>query len=205
MRKPDGSPGGLGLVAVSNLLDQPSGHVEVNAPPRLVRKELEMLSTANSKLRTHVADRDEAVMTGADYGIAHLLRDAQRAMSRNLASRIAAFGVSIGQWYFLRALWEEDGLTQRELSHRVGMMEPTTVTALNGMEKRGLVKRVRNPRDRRKMNIFLTEKGRSLRDKLMPFENDVNKLAVDGIDPDEVAALEDGLRRIIVNMSEAVD
>lgn len=164
-----------------------------------------MLSTGDSKLRAQVADRGETVITGVDYGIAHLLRDAQRAMSRGLASRIAAFGVSIGQWYFLRALWEEDGLTQRELSHRVGMMEPTTVTALNGMEKRGLVKRVRNPRDRRKMNIFLTDKGRSLRDKLMPFENDVNRLAVEGIDAEEVGALEDGLRRIIANMTEAAD
>ncbi len=141
----------------------------------------------------------------ADYGTAHLLRDAQRAMSRALATRISTFNVSIGQWYFLRALWEEDGLTQRELSHRVGMMEPTTVTALNSMEKRGLVERVRNPRDRRKMNIFLTEKGRSLRDKLMPYEAEVNHLAVQGLSPSDVEVLERGLRNILQNMAENGD
>ena len=141
-------------------------------------------------------------MSDADYGIAHLLRDAQRAISRSLAARIATYGVSIGQWYFLRALWEEDGLTQRELSHRVGMMEPTTVTALNGMEKRGLVKRVRNSQDRRKMNIFLTDKGKSLRDTLMPFEDEVNRLAVVGMEPAEAEALEAGLRKVIGNLSE---
>ncbi|MCB9949187.1 MAG: winged helix-turn-helix transcriptional regulator [Rhodospirillaceae bacterium] len=138
----------------------------------------------------------------ADYGTAHLLRDAQRAMSRALATRISTMSVSIGQWYFLRALWEEDGLTQRELSHRVGMMEPTTVTALNSMEKRGLVERVRNPRDRRKMNIFLTEKGRSLRDKLMPCEDEVNKVAVAGLSESDVEALERSLRQILQNMAE---
>ena len=142
-------------------------------------------------------------VSDADYGIAHLLRDAQRAISRCLAARIATYGVSIGQWYFLRALWEEDGLTQRELSHRVGMMEPTTVTALNGMEKRGLVKRVRNSQDRRKMNIFLTDKGKSLRDTLMPFEEEVNRLAVEGMEPAAAEALEAGLRRVIGNLSEA--
>ena len=138
----------------------------------------------------------------SESGIAYLLRDCQRLLSRMLAARIAAHGVSIGQWYFLRALWEEDGLTQRELSHRVGMMEPTTVTALNGMEKRGLVERVRNARDRRKMNIYLTEKGQSLRDKLIPVELEVNQLAVQGLSPAEEAAFQDALRRILHNLTE---
>lgn len=139
---------------------------------------------------------------GSEFGIAHLLRDAQRAISRALAQRIALHGVSIGQWYFLRALWEEDGLTQRQLSHRVGMMEPTTVTALNGMEKRGLVERVRNEHDRRKMNIFLTEKGRSLRDKLMGCEEEINSLAVQNVSRADLKGLETGLRRIIDNLSD---
>lgn len=138
-----------------------------------------------------------------DFGVAHLLRDAQRAMSKALAERIAAHGVSIGQWYFLRALWEEDGLTQRDLSHRVGMMEPTTVTALNGMERQGLVKRVRNPQDRRKMNVFLTMKGKSLRSKLMPLEDEVNNRAVSGLNGGVQTDLELALRRVIDNLSRA--
>ncbi|MGP1395089.1 MAG: MarR family winged helix-turn-helix transcriptional regulator [Inquilinaceae bacterium] len=122
-------------------------------------------------------------------------------MSKALAERIAAHGVSIGQWYFLRALWEEDGLTQRDLSHRVGMMEPTTVTALNGMERQGLVKRVRNPQDRRKMNVFLTMKGKSLRSKLMPLEDEVNNRAVSGLNGGVQTDLELALRRVIDNLS----
>lgn len=108
-------------------------------------------------------------------GVAALLRDAHRAVAKSLSAKIAPHGVSIGQWHFLRALWQEDGMTQRELSHRVGMMEPTTVTALNGMERRGLVKRVRNPRDRRKLNVFLTDAGRSLKAQLLPLEEALNQ------------------------------
>ena len=149
-------------------------------------------------------DVGESVDT-SHYGIAHLLRDAQRAMSRALAIRISAYGVSIGQWYFLRALWEQDGLTQRELSHRVGMMEPTTVTALNGMEKKGLVERVRNPRDRRKMNIYLTAKGLSLKDKLMPCEAEVNRLAIEGLTGERAKALNEDLRHVLQRMAESGD
>lgn len=137
-----------------------------------------------------------------DIGIAQLLRDAHRSLSRALAARISQSGVSIGQWYFLRALWQEDGLTQRELSQRVGMMEPTTVTALNGMEKRGLVERVRNKHDRRKMNIFLTDKGRSLQADLQPLEDEVGKVAVQGIPPQEKDMLLRLLKLVILNLGD---
>lgn len=110
-----------------------------------------------------------------EIGMTGLLRDAHRTVARALSTKIAPHGVSIGQWHFLRALWEEDGMTQRELSHRVGMMEPTTVTALNGMERRGLVKRVRNPRDRRKLNVYLTDSGRALKAQLLPIEDALNR------------------------------
>ena len=89
----------------------------------------------------------------------YLVRDAHRAFQRLLERRIAPYGVSRGQWYFLRVLWTSDGLSQRELSARVGMMEPTTVIALRSMEKAGLIHRVRSGDDRRKVRVLLTAKA----------------------------------------------
>lgn len=141
----------------------------------------------------------------SDTTIGYLVRDAHRAFSRLLQARIASHGVSMGQWFFLRALWDEDGLTQRELSQRVGMMEPTTVTALNSMERRGLVERVRNPHDRRKVNIFLTPKGRSLKDVLMPCSLDVNTQAVRGLTGPQVTQMVFNLRQVIKNLNGAME
>ena len=132
--------------------------------------------------------------------LGYLVRDTFRAFTRELESRITAEGVSIGQWYFLRALWEEDGLTQRELSRRVGMMEPTTVTAVNAMESKGLVRRERDAVDRRKMKVVLTEHGRSLKRRLLPCAKAVNELAADGLSEDEVATLRRLLDRARQNL-----
>ncbi len=137
----------------------------------------------------------------SDTTIGYLVRDVHRSLARALQARIASHGVSMGQWFFLRALWDKDGLTQRELSQRVGMMEPTTVTALNGMERRGLVERVRNTHDRRKVNIYLTPKGRALRDVLLPCSVDANREATQGIAPDELALAMDVLRRMAGNLT----
>src|SRR6188768_3032198 len=92
--------------------------------------------------------------------LGYLVRDANRAFQRLLERRIAPHGVTRGQWYFLRVLWTKDGLSQRELSTRVGMMEPTTVIALRSMEKAGLIRRVRSTDDRRVTHVRLTAKAK---------------------------------------------
>src|SRR2546421_10530093 len=85
----------------------------------------------------------------------YLVRDAHRAFQKLLEKRIVAHGITRGQWYFLRVLWIQDGLSQRELSARVGMMEPTTVIALRSMEKAGLIRRARMSGDKRVPNVCL--------------------------------------------------
>src|SRR4051812_26696325 len=69
--------------------------------------------------------------------LAHLVKDATRALLRALQMRLTAHDVSLGHWTFLRILWEKDGITQRELSDQAGVMEPTTFSAINAMEKLG--------------------------------------------------------------------
>jgi MarR family transcriptional regulator, organic hydroperoxide resistance regulator len=121
--------------------------------------------------------------------VGYLVRQTHRAFTRALQARIAPHGVSIGMWFFLRALWQEDGISQRELSQRVGMMEPTTASALNNMERKGFVRRVRNRSDRRIVNVFLTERGRALRRELLPLAAEVNEAALRGLAVGEVAQL----------------
>src|SRR5690242_19037734 len=95
--------------------------------------------------------------------LAHLVKDAIRAMLRSLSLRLNESSVSIGHWSFLRILWEQDGLTQRELSVQAGVMEPTTHSAMAAMEKLGYITRRRLPNDKKKVYVFLTPKGRLLK------------------------------------------
>jgi DNA-binding MarR family transcriptional regulator len=123
-----------------------------------------------------------------DDRFAHLVKDATRVLVRALQRRLAAFGVSFGHWAFLRILWESDGLTQRELSREAGVMEPTTFGALKAMESRGYIARRQLAGNRRKIHIFLTAKGRALKDKLVPLAEEVNRIAVQGVPARDVAA-----------------
>ena len=131
----------------------------------------------------------------------YLVRDAHRAFQYELEKRIARFGVTRGQWYFLRVLWIEDGLSQRELSERVGMMEPTTVIALRSMEKAGLIQRSRSREDRRKAHVWLTPKAKRLRAKLLPLARGIVEDAEKGIPGAELEVF----RSVIARLRENLD
>ena len=134
------------------------------------------------------------------------IRATHRLLQRFLQLKIEPHGITLGMWYFLRALWDEDGLTQRELSQRVGTMEPTTLSAILNMESRGLVRRVRDKVDRRKLHIHLTAKGRDLQHKLIPLARDVVATAVQGLSVAEekklLATLAEIQKNIVATISQ---
>jgi MarR family transcriptional regulator, organic hydroperoxide resistance regulator len=131
----------------------------------------------------------------------YLVRDAHRAFQRLLERRIAPYGVTRGQWYFLRVLWIRDGLSQRELSARVGMMEPTTVIALRSMEKAGLIHRVRSDDDRRKVRVLLTARAKRLRNELLDVARTITDEAEEEISARDLASF----RRVIARMTANLD
>lgn len=137
--------------------------------------------------------------------LGYLSRIAFRSFSRALEKRTLPHGVTAGQWRFLRVLWREDGLTQRELSRRVGMREPTTVTALKSLEKSGFVRREQSATDRRKIHVFLTPAARKLQAILAPCVAEVNAIAAQGLSNAEVAELRRLLQQVGRNLAPEAD
>lgn len=133
--------------------------------------------------------------------LAHLVRDAARAFGRSLQIRLSEHDVSFGHWTFLRILWEQDGLTQKQLSDEAGVMEPTTFAAVTAMEQLGYVRREQRPGNRKNVHVTLTPRGRALKRKLVPLAEEVNRIGVAGVDAKRVAAARDVLIAIIVNLA----
>ncbi len=133
--------------------------------------------------------------------LAHLVKDVTRAFVRALQARLNEHSVSFGHWAFLRILWERDGLNQRELSDQAGVMEPTTFSAIQAMEKLGYVTRTQRPGDRRMVFIHLTAKGRSLKNKLVPLAEAVNGIGIRGVKAADVTITRRTLLAILDNLA----
>lgn len=147
--------------------------------------------------------RDEAEFYAQPVNsLGYLTRIAFRSFSRALELRTMPHGVSSGQWRFLRVLWQGDGITQRELSRRVGMREPTTVIALKSLEKSGFVLRKQSTEDRRRVHVFLTPLAKRLEKKLLPAVAEVNEIATRGLSAREVEQLRRLLAKVGENLAE---
>lgn len=133
--------------------------------------------------------------------MAHLVRNASRVLAKSLQSRLAEHDVSFGHWAFLRILWVTEGLTQRELSDQADVMEPTTFTALKAMEAKGLIERRQLHGNKRKMHIFLSDKGRELKDTLTPLAIEVNNIALADVTEADIRTTRRTLLAMINNLT----
>jgi DNA-binding MarR family transcriptional regulator len=137
--------------------------------------------------------------------MAHLVKDSARSFLSSLQVRLARHGVTLGHWTFLRILWQQDGLTQRELSHEAGVMEPTTVIALRGMESLGYVSRQRAEGNRKNVYVYLTARGKALKKKLVPLAEEVNALAMRALKPADVETTRRSLLVMLDNLAQDPD
>ena len=134
--------------------------------------------------------------------IGFLIRDSMLLLHKLLRTHIGRHDISTAQWFLLRVLWEEEGLSQRELSERVNTTEPTTQSALLRMEKQGIIRRAKNPNDRRANRIYLTTKGRKLEAKMIPYAIAVVDVASRGLTGAEVATLKTLVNRVRANLKQ---
>ena len=139
-----------------------------------------------------------------DDRFAHLVKDATRSFQRALQVRLVEYEVPFGHWTFLRVLWEVDGLTQKQLSDEVGVMEPTTYTVVRAMEMRGWIARQQMATNKKNVHIFLTDAGRSLKAKLVPMAEEVNRIGAAGLSADDVATARSVLLAIITNLADDI-
>ena len=130
----------------------------------------------------------------------HRVALASRLLVRSLSARLNPKGIGYGQFPVLQHLWEEDGLTQKELSNRVRIEAPTMVRTLDRMEREMLVTRTRSETDRRQIHIRLTPKGKGLKSGLASLSGKVDTLALKGISAKDRAQLNQLMGRVIKNL-----
>jgi DNA-binding MarR family transcriptional regulator len=140
-----------------------------------------------------------------DDSVGFLIADSARYVKRSLYARIANHGVRGGAWFVLRVLWQRDGVMQRELANRLGLMEPSVQEMLRAMERDGLVTRQRDDEDRRKVLIRLTPRARKLEPVLMGIAEDVNTLMLSGLSSAEEALLKLLLRKVRETLAADAD
>lgn len=97
------------------------------------------------------------------YLVSHLNIDLQKAFDE----RLKRYKLDIKLWPVLFALWQEEGITQTELSKRCDVANYTMTRLLDQLQVQGLITRHQEADNRRAFQIFLTDTAKALEQDLV--------------------------------------
>ncbi len=114
--------------------------------------------------------------------------------------REANLGITVEQWTVLACLWKKDKVTQQALSDITLRDKPSMTRLIDNLERRNLVVRVSDTKDRRVNLIYLTQKGMDLEKQTTQIVQDVVERILSKISDDEIEACRNVLRKIFDNL-----
>jgi DNA-binding MarR family transcriptional regulator len=100
-------------------------------------------------------------MYDIENSIGFLLAKAHQRGWALFSEEISRYELTPPQFSVLAFLWQQDGLTQTELSEKAQIDRTTLGGLIDRLEKIGMVQRRAHPSDRRAHLVYLTEKGSS--------------------------------------------
>lgn len=118
-----------------------------------------------------------------------VLTKAQRNIHQLFKAELAPFGVTPGQYAVLRCLWDENAQTARKLAERLALDGSTITGILDRMEHKGLIEKLADPKDRRALQVMLTENGSKLQEPLSEAIQNANQKALLSLDEMQVGTL----------------
>lgn len=126
---------------------------------------------------------------GPDSELTWLLHRAAQRMRAGTGAAAERYGLTLRQHIVLSALHLSPGMTQVELGRAVGMDKTTLTGELDRLERRDLVVRTVDPRDRRARTLAVTDQGEHLRRQVSEDTERAERAALGALSDDDVARL----------------
>ena len=106
----------------------------------------------------------------------------RKALKREFELRAARLDITSSQLQVLRCLWRGDGVTISALTCDASSDGGTVTGILDRLERKELIRRQRSHADRRVVQIWLTDAGRDLEKPLTDIIEEINEMALIGLD-----------------------
>jgi MarR family transcriptional regulator for hemolysin len=126
-----------------------------------------------------------------------------KVVARAFDDALAEVGGSLPAWLVLVSLKGRRHGMQRELAEAVGIEGPTLTHHLNRMEAGGLVRRSRDPQNRRVHLVELTEEGEVAFHRFLQAVVAFDRRLRAGVTDEDVATLDGLLGRLRLNVADS--
>jgi DNA-binding MarR family transcriptional regulator len=126
-----------------------------------------------------------------------------RAMTNLYRPWFDKLGLTYPQYLVLLILWEEDGVTVKDIGERLFLDSGTLTPLLKRMEAAKLIKRNRSIEDERRVHIFLTESGQAMQEQACSIP--VEMMRERGLSPEEFTGLLADFKQLLGKLHHALD
>jgi len=110
-------------------------------------------------------------------------------------------GLYFGQPPILLFIAENDGCTQKELAEKLGVSTPSIATSVKRLERKGMIKKSEDEKDRRYCRLSTTETGSRLCQDYKRLCHDMEELMFQDFSKAECEQLSGYLERLTTNLS----
>ena len=137
-----------------------------------------------------------------DDAIGFIINNTGRNLILLLNQAFSKYGITAEQWTVLKRLDEQDGISIKGLTKRVGKDQGNVTRIVDVLVKKGVVKRTSNPEDKRSSLVYLTEEGKEVTKNLIPIDKKVHDTALHGLSQEDLTLLKQILFKINENVNK---
>jgi MarR family transcriptional regulator, organic hydroperoxide resistance regulator len=131
-----------------------------------------------------------------------LIRNVDMTISLYVKKQLEPFNLAPEQNLIMMMLWRKDGISPNEFTNKLEKDKANIARMIASLEKKGYVKRVADPSDKRTFKVHLTDEGKQLEDVVIPILEKSHQTILDGITAEQYVELQTIFTKIINNTIE---
>lgn len=140
-----------------------------------------------------------------EASVGNMVNRAARLLRTLADQRLEALGLSSGQLPVLTALLADEKMSQKALTERAGIEQPTMAATLSRMERDAIIERQSDPNDKRSSLFSLTAATRDKSEAIQAVIESINVDALAGFTAEERARLKQMLCIVISTVEGMLD
>jgi DNA-binding MarR family transcriptional regulator len=143
-------------------------------------------------------------MERREQPIGFTVKQINNVFEKDLNEKLRRLGITSSQCAVLDFLFQTsiEEVSQRDVERHLNLCNPTVTGLLKRLDEKGFILCVPSATDKRKKNIYLTEKAYDIRRRMEADRKKMDRALTRGMSQREIAALMRGLDRMLYNIAE---
>ena len=136
--------------------------------------------------------------------IGFMIKQINNVYEKDLNERLRTIGITASQCAVLDYLFHtsKEEVSQRDVERALNLKNPTVTGLLKRLDEKGYILCVPNATDKRKKNIYLTEKAYDIQRRMESDRRKLDRELTRGMTKREVAALRKNLEKLLYNIAD---